>query len=97
MKKNGRYIRMRATGNSKSSCTGRSASENHDARAKRPLHKLRKLLCQDGDKTNGAACLICESVCQFGKIYLEQLQQNTSRLYDQEGFSVGMGLLDEEG
>ena len=50
-------------------------SRNHNAQAKRPLKKLRELLCQAGSSTNGKTCLDCEAACQFGKEYLDKKQE----------------------
>lgn len=45
-------------------------SKNNNAKAERPMKKLRELLCKSGTKSNGQACLDCEVPCQFGKEYL---------------------------
>ena len=50
-------------------------SRNHFAQSKRPLKKLRELLCKSGTKSNGQACLDCEVPCQFGKEYLDKKRE----------------------
>ena len=50
-------------------------SRNHNAQAKRPLKKLRELLCQAGSSTSGKTCLDGEAACQFGKEYLDKKRE----------------------
>ena len=50
-------------------------SRNHFAQSKRPLNKLRELLCKSGTKSNGQACQDCEVPCQFGKEYLSKKRE----------------------
>lgn len=51
-------------------------SKNHEANVEgRPIHKLRKLLCPDGDRSNGTDCLKCEAKCKFGKEYIARINK----------------------
>ena len=45
-------------------------AKNHVADTERPLHKLKELLCRPGEKTDGQACITCESKCNFGIEYI---------------------------
>lgn len=50
----------------------------------RPLHKLRELLCIDGDFTQGKACETCKAACHFGKEYLARIQEINRRESESE-------------
>ncbi|NLM85553.1 MAG: hypothetical protein GX171_02540 [Clostridiales bacterium] len=55
--------------------SGDQAPKNHTAQAKRPLRKLKELLCDRGYHTDGAACPSCESPCRFGEEYLARQKE----------------------
>lgn len=50
-------------------------ARNHTASATRPLRKLKQLLCQRGERSDGEACRTCESKCNFGIEYVERKEQ----------------------
>lgn len=54
---------------------GDQTPKNHTAQAKRPLRKLKELLCDRGYHTDGAACPSCESPCRFGEEYLARQKE----------------------
>lgn len=58
-----------------SKATGEQIPKNHTADAPRPMRKLKELLCDSGFRTDGDACMDCESRCQFGQEYLLRLKE----------------------
>ena len=54
---------------------GDQIPKNHQADARRPMRKLRELLCDYGYRTNGRACPTCESPCRFGEEYLDRQKE----------------------
>lgn len=51
-------------------------AKNHDASKKRSMKKLRQLLCEKGERSDGRACVACESKCQFGIEYMKRQEIN---------------------
>lgn len=48
---------------------------SHVAGKARPLHKLKELLCERGERSDGEACTPCEAQCQFGIEYITRKEQ----------------------
>lgn len=61
-----------------SKSTGEQIPKNHTADASRSMRKLRELLCERGYRSDGAACIKCESVCGFGQEYLSRQKEGES-------------------
>ncbi len=50
-------------------------AKNHVANADRPMHKLRELLCEPGERSDGRVCTTCEAKCRFGTEYITRKEQ----------------------
>lgn len=47
-------------------------AKSHAPDGERPLHKLKKQLCIDGERSGGGLCRRCESPCNFGIEYIKR-------------------------
>ncbi len=50
-------------------------AKNHVADTNRPMHKLKELLCEPGERSDGKACITCDARCNFGIEYITRKEQ----------------------
>lgn len=50
-------------------------AKNHVADTNRPMRKLKELLCEPGERSDGKACTTCEAQCNFGIEYITRKEQ----------------------
>ena len=39
------------------------------------MHKLKELLCEPGERSDGKACITCDARCHFGIEYITRKEQ----------------------